>query len=80
MSAPLALHVHAGSEWNLCLFATLLADFLRPSSIQVYKWVKYKRLSNSVKDQLNKVYWNYVNDLTASLTHSLLEILPKNVF
>ena len=31
------------------------------------KWVKYKRLSNIVKDQLNKAYWNYVNDLTASL-------------
>ena len=29
----------------------------------------FKRLiiSNSVKDQLNKAYWNYVNDLTASL-------------
>ena len=31
------------------------------------KWVKYKRLGNCVKDQLNKAYWNYVNDLTASL-------------
>ena len=32
------------------------------------KWVKYKRLSNSVKNHLNKAYWNYVNDvLTASL-------------
>ena len=31
------------------------------------KWVKYKRLSNCVKDQLNKAYWNFVNDLTASL-------------
>ena len=31
------------------------------------KWVKYKRLSNSVKDHLNKAYWNYVNELTASL-------------
>ena len=31
------------------------------------KWVKYKRLSNSVNNHLNKAYWNYVNDLTASL-------------
>ena len=32
------------------------------------KWVKYKRLSNSVKNHLNKAHWNYVNDvLTASL-------------
>ena len=31
------------------------------------KWVKYKRLSNCVKDQSSKAYWNYVNDLTASL-------------
>ena len=31
------------------------------------KWVIYKRLSDSAKDQLNKAYWNYVNDLTASL-------------
>jgi len=26
------------------------------------KWVKYKRLSNSVKDHLNKAYWNYANE------------------
>ena len=38
------------------------------------KWVKYKRLSNSVKDQLNKAYWNYLNDLTASLKLSLIHI------
>ena len=35
------------------------------SSGDVARWVKYKRLSNSVKDELNKAYWNYVNDLTA---------------
>jgi len=32
------------------------------------KWANYKKFSNLVKDNLNKAYFAYVKDLTASLT------------
>ena len=31
------------------------------------KWLKYKKLNNKVKDEVNKAYWSYVNNLVSSL-------------
>ena len=35
------------------------------------KWANYKKFSNLVKDNLNNVYFSYVEDLTASLNTNL---------
>ena len=41
------------------------------SSRDPVKWAQYKSFSNKVKDSLNKVYRNYVANLTVSLPSKL---------